>query len=121
MNKRSFKIGFLPGILATLCCLGPLFLIMFGMISASTALSFTMYNRYFILLAILTFAVTIWFYIRKRKQFICSGCTTKEQERKRVIYFIVFSAFTAVLTYVVLFYIVLPWLGPIVYKNFYRG
>lgn len=121
MNKESFKIGFLPGILATLCCLGPLFLIMFGMISASTALSFTMYNRYFILLAILTFTVTIWLYIRKRRQIICTGCTTKQQERRRIFYFVIASAAVAILTYVLMFYLVLPWLGPIVYENFYRG
>lgn len=121
MNKESFKMGFLPGLIATLCCLGPLFLITLGVISASTALSFTTYNRYFIIFGVLTFAVTLWFYIRKRKHFICSGCTTKSQERKRIILFIVFSASAAVLTYIVTFYLLLPWLGPFVYQNFYRG
>lgn len=121
MDKEITKSGFLPGLIATLCCLGPLILIMLGSISASTALSFTMYNRYFIGLGIVILAATLWFYIRKRRQIICTGCTTKQQERWRIFYFVIASAAVAILTYVFIFYLVLPWLGPIVYENFYRG
>lgn len=121
MNKQALKSGFLPGLIATLCCLGPLILIMLGSISASTALSFTMYNRYFIVLGIIILAATLWFYIRKRRQIICTGCATKQQERWRIFYFVIASAVVAILTYVFMFYLVLPWLGPIIYENFYRG
>jgi len=121
MKKEAFKMGLLPGIIATLCCLGPLFLIILGLISASTALGFTMYKPYFILLAIVILFITLWFYICRRKQIICSGCSTKEQERRLIFLFIVFSLGVATLTYIAVFYLVLPWFGPIVYENFYKG
>lgn len=121
MNKQALKSGFLPGLIATLCCLGPLILIMLGAISASTALSFTMYNRYFIVLSIIILAATLWFYIRKKRQIICTGCTTKQQERWKIFYFVIASAAVATLTYVFMFYLVLPRLGPIIYENFYKG
>lgn len=121
MNKQALKNGILPGIIATLCCLGPLLLIMLGLISASTALSFTMYNRYFILLGILVLSFSLWFFISKRKQIICSGCSTKQEERWKIFSFIIFSAGIAVLIYGLIFYLILPWLSPIIYENFYTG
>lgn len=121
MNKQALKMGFLPGLVATLCCLGPLFLIMLGLISASTAVSITMYSKWFLGLAIILFIGTLWFYVKKRKQIICNGCQTKNQERKQIITFVVFSAAVALLTFVLVFYVVIPWLAPIVLDNFYRG
>jgi len=121
MDKEAIKSGFLPGLIATLCCLGPLFLIMLGLISASTALSFTMYREWFLALSIILFIGTLWFYIKRRRQIICSGCQTESEERKRIITFVVFSATIALLTFTFVFYIVIPWLAPIVFENFYRG
>lgn len=121
MNKQALKMGFLPGLVATLCCLGPLFLIMLGLISASTAVSITMYSKWFLGLAIILFVGTLWFYVKKRRQIVCNGCQTKNQERKRIITFVAFSAVVALLTFVLVFYVVLPWLAPIVLDNFYEG
>lgn len=121
MNKQALKMGFLPGLVAALCCLGPLFLIMLGLISASTAISITMYSKWFLGLASVLFIGTLWFYLKKRKQVICNGCQTKNQERKQIITFVVFSATVALLTFVLVFYVVIPWLAPIVLDNFYRG
>lgn len=121
MNKEAIKSGILPGLVATLCCLGPLFLIMLGLISASTALSFTMYRKWFLVLSVVLLTGTLWFYIKRRRQIICSGCQTKDQERKRIITFVVFSATIALLIFTLVFYIAIPWLAPIVFENFYRG
>lgn len=120
-NKEAVKMGFLPGIIATLCCLGPLILIMLGLASASTALSFAMYNRYFIVLGIVILSFSLWFFIRKRRQIICSGCSTKQEERWKIFYLIIFSASISVLIYGFIFYLILPWLSPIIYENFYMG
>lgn len=117
--KEALKSGFLPGIIATLCCLGPLFFIMLGLVSTSTALSFTVYSRYFIPLGLLVLALMLLLSIKKR-EIICSGCTDKKQERKRIITFVVSSVIVAVVTYLVVFYIVLPVLAPFVFDNFYR-
>lgn len=119
MNKQALKMGFLPGLVATLCCLGPLFLIMLGLITASTAISITMYSKWFLGLAIILFISTLWFYVKKRKQVICNGCQTKNDERKQIITFVAFSATVALLTFVLVFYVVIPWLAPVVLDNFY--
>ena len=118
--KESLKNGFLSGLIATLCCLSPLLLIMLGVISASTALSFTVYNRYFIPLGIIILALTIWFSLKKRRHIICSGCTDKGQERKRIITFVISSLAVSVATYLVVYYKLLPILAPIVFDNFYK-
>lgn len=121
MNRETIKSGILPGLVATLCCLGPLFLIMLGLISASTALSFTMYRKWFLALSVILFIGTVWFYLKKRRQTICTGCTIKSQEWQRIAAFVIFSATTTLLVYVLVFYVILPWLAPVVFENFYRG
>lgn len=121
LNKEAAKHGIVPGLIAALCCLGPLFLIMLGLISASTAASITMYSKWFLGLAIILFIGTLWFYITKHKQIICSGCQTKNQQRKRIITFVAFSAAVALLTFVLVYYVVIPWLAPVVLDNFYGG
>lgn len=121
MNRETIKSGILPGLVATLCCLGPLVLIMLGLISASTALSFTVYREWFLALSFVLLVSTVWFYLKKRRQIICAGCTTKSQERQRIAAFVFFSATTTLLVYVLVFYVVLPWLAPVVFENFYRG
>ena len=117
--KEVAKSGTSPGLIATLCCLGPLLLIMMGLISSSTALSFTEYKKWFLILSVILFIGTTWFYLKKRKQIICNGCQTKNQERQRVVTFVIFSAMVALVIFTFTFYVVLPWLAPIVFENFY--
>lgn len=119
MNKEAIKVGFLPGLIGTLCCLGPLILIMMGLISASTALSFIAYKWWFFTLSIILLVGTLWFYIKRRRQMVCNGCQTKSDERRRIITFVVFSVTASLLIFALVFYVILPWLAPIVFENFY--
>lgn len=119
IHKEALKTGLKPGFVATLCCLGPLILIMMGLISASTALSITTYRKWFLILSVILFIGTVWFYLKKRRQIICGGCETKNQERQKIITFVAISAAVAFIIFALLFYVVLPWLAPIVFENFY--
>lgn len=67
VSKQALKSGSIPGLIATLCCLGPLILIMMGLLSASTALSFTVYKGWFLTLSIIMLVGTLWFYIKRRE------------------------------------------------------
>ena len=118
LNKEVARQGLVPGIIATLCCLGPILLITLGLISASSALVITTYARYFIPAGLVILTVSLWYAIRRRRVLICYGCQNKSEERKRIINFVVFSLAIAVATYLLVFYLVLPKLAPVILNNF---
>lgn len=118
ITKEAARQGVAPGIIATLCCLGPLLLVTLGMVSVSSALVITTYAPYFIPAGLAVLAVSLWYAIRKRRAMICHGCENKGQERKRLIMFALVSIVIAAATYLLVFYLLLPWLAPIVVNNF---
>ena len=118
LNKEVAKQGLVPGIIATLCCLGPVLLIMLGLISASTGLAITTYATYFIPAGIIILAASLWYAISRRRTLICYDCQNKAQERRRLIVFIILSVAIAVATYLLVFYLFLPKLAPVILNNF---
>lgn len=119
-KKEIIKQGFVPGIIATLCCLGPLLLIMLGLVSASSALAISAYSPYFIPIGLLVLVISLIYAIKKRRAIICNGCQDTGQERRKLVYFVVLSVIVAVVTYMLVYYLVLPKLTPVILNNF-RG
>lgn len=118
ITREAVRQGVAPGVIATLCCLGPLLLVTLGLVSVSSALVITTYAPYFIPAGLAVLAASLWYAIRKRRAMICTGCTDKQQERKRLILFILLSLAVAAAAYLLVFYLLLPWLAPIVISNF---
>ena len=119
-DKETVGIGSSAALIASLCCLGPLLLISLGLGTASTALSIGAQKPYFLVLGLIFFAVSMFLFIKYRRKNICEGCVTKKQERKRIINVILIALATFFILYVLLIYIIVPWLAPIVYKIFYN-
>jgi len=82
--KELFKIVWLPVLFSSLCCLSPLVLVMFGLVTVSFAssLSDTLYGDYkwlFRGFGLALFALSIYYYIRKQKGI----CTLDQVKRKK--------------------------------------
>lgn len=116
-DKQTFGIGGLTALIASLCCVGPLVLIMLGLGTASTALSIGAQKPYFLVLGLVFFAVSLFLFVKYRRKNICEGCSTKEQERKRIINIVLIAFITFITLYAILVYAVVPRLAPIVYKS----
>ena len=52
-KNKSVKVGVIAGLLASLCCIGPIIIIFFGLGSFSFALSLSQYKPYFLILSII--------------------------------------------------------------------
>jgi hypothetical protein len=117
-SKEVARQGIVPGVTATLCCLGPLVLITLGLVSASSALALTTYAAYFIPLGLLVLAVSLGYSIRQRRAMICYGCQNKDEERKTLLRFIILSVAVSAATYLLVFYLILPKLAPVIVNNF---
>jgi thiol-disulfide isomerase/thioredoxin len=114
-NERNCKtvaisIGVVSGIIASLCCLGPVFIILLGLSSLSVAISITQYNPYFLILSFIFMAGAIWVYLRKKNQGCCNLNVIKKNRN-----FISLAAITMVLFYVVALYVLLPAITPHIY------
>lgn len=110
-NKKPIKIGLLGGFIAALCCIGPLILILLGVGTASTVLSIGKQSPYFLLIGLLFLGFAIWFYYFKRKKEICDECQSSKLSCKKIISIIILSCAIFILTYIVLIYIIIPWLA----------
>lgn len=119
-DKETIGVGVAAAFIAALCCVGPLILIVLGLGTASTALSIGAQKPYFLVLGLVFFAVSLFLFIKYRRKNICEGCTTKEQEQKRIINTILIAFMALVILYILLIYIITPWLAPVVYKIFYN-
>ena len=108
-NKKAIGIGIKAGIIASLCCIIPLILIIFGLGSATLALKFVRYKPYFIILSIVFLAGSIWYFSRKKK---C--CLTGENLNKKR--FIGTALGIHILTFLVLLYVLMPNISPFLYN-----
>lgn len=108
VNKKSIGIGLKAGVIASLCCIIPLILIIFGLASASFALKFVQYKPYFIILSIAFLAGSLWYFFKKQK------CCLPENKlnKKR---FIGTAVGVHVLTFLFLLYFLLPNISPFLY------
>ena len=114
MNWRDIlKITGLPVLFASLCCLTPIILVLFGFstVAFAASLSNTLYGTYkwvFRGVGILLLIVSLIVYFRKR-----GICTIDEaqKQRKKIINTILLTFIFAVIAYVFWLYVIVEYVG----------
>ncbi len=118
--RKPIKIGLWAGLVASLCCVGPLILIVLGIGGTSTALAIGKQSPYFLILGILILVIGLGFYYFRRGKKVCDGCEIIQFSWKKAVTIIVLACVVFFVVYYFLLYILAPWLAPIVYQNFYN-
>lgn len=113
IDQRGVLLGLVGGILGSLCCITPLFLIFFGLGSASFAFSLVWYKPLFLFLSLI-FTLASLFYLLKKRE-----CYRKNTSQFRLL---VLSSLTVeLLTFAFTLYIFVPKAGDIIYGNFFKN
>ncbi len=105
--KEILKITGIPVFFASLCCVSPIILVLFGLgsVTYATTLGEVLYGEYkwvFRSLGLILLSISIMYYLRKEKGI----CTLDQAKRKRneIINIIMVSLIVAVLLYIVWLY-----------------
>lgn len=114
--KEGFVSGFGGGVIASLCCIGPLIVILLGLGTLSFALSVSQYKPYFLILGFLSMTSAIIMHLRKKSKTCDINCFSVEG-LKREKYFIGSVALTMMLVYVLALYVLVPAISPAVYAS----
>ena len=119
-DTTFLKIGMAAAFLASLCCLGPLILIALGIGTASGVLSIGYNKPYFLVGALVFFIVAAWFYFRKKQKAVCDcGDGSGKLDNKKVAVQVVIALCAMVVLYLLLTFVLVPFLAPLVYKYLY--
>jgi MerT mercuric transport protein. len=119
-DKTFLKIGVVAAFLASLCCLGPLILIALGIGTASSVLSVGYNKPYFLAGALIFFIVTSWFYFKKKQKVVCDcGDGSGKLDNKKVMIQVVIAFCVMITLYLLLTFVLVPFLAPLVYKYLY--
>lgn len=111
IDKKAVGIGFKAGLIASLCCIIPLILIIFGLTSASVALKFVQYKPYFISLSVIFLVLSIFVFFRKKEE---ACCLPEEKFSKK--WFIGAAVGIHLLTFLILLYVLIPNISPFVHN-----
>lgn len=111
IDKKACGLGIKAGIIASLCCLIPLVLIIFGLASASITLRLVQYKPYFIGFSIIFLAGSLWYFFKKQKK----PCYKPEKKLDKN-WFIVTAVGFHILTFAVLLYVLIPNVSPFLYN-----
>lgn len=111
-KTEAVGIGVVSGIIASICCLGPVFIVLLGLSSLSAALSITQYQPYFLVLSIIFMAGAIWVYLRKKNQGHCDLHVIRRNKS-----FIAVVVIATLSFYVVSLYFIMPAVTPYIYGN----
>lgn len=108
-DKKLLYAGGIAGIIASLCCFGPVVLVLLGLTGVSTALSIGKFTWLFTTLALIFFGMATFLYLTQRK--CCNAKGLKENWKPIMIAFVVLVMFLIVLKY---------WLAPLLAQVAYR-
>jgi len=111
--KDSLKIASVPVLFASLCCLSPLLLLVFGIASVSVAASMAdvFYGTYkWIFRGVGLLLLIVGIVMHLRKQNICTFDEVKKQ-RTRIINTILLTLLVGVLGYIFFLYVVVHYWG----------
>lgn len=108
-TNSALRWGLFSALLASLCCIGPLVLILFGIGGASTALSIGYRKPYFLIFGL--FVLAIGFSLIYRK-----NCKREHLSRKQQLVIFGGSFITASLLYYLLTFVLTPLIAPLVYQ-----
>ncbi len=111
--KDLFKITGIPVLFASLCCLAPIILVLFGLstVAFAASLSDILYGQYkwaFRALGFFLLAISLLIYFRKKG--ICTINQVKKQRRK-IINIILIVLSVAVLAYIIWLYVIIEIIG----------
>lgn len=104
--KEALRLSGVPVIVASLCCLAPIVVVLFGLGSVSVATALTnvldgQYRWVFLLAGIIVLGISLFLYFRKH------GICTLDQAKRRkteMTNAILVVVFTTVVSYIVFFY-----------------
>jgi len=108
-DKHMLYAGGFAGVLGALCCIGPVVIVLFGLGSISTALSFGTYSWIFTTIALVFFGLAGFFYLRRKN--CCSVKGMKQNWKIMMISFVLLVALLLVLKY---------WIAPLLAQIVYR-
>jgi len=107
-DKTLLYAGGFAGFLASLCCVGPIILIFFGLGSVSGALALGQYSPFFITLALIFFGTATVLYLKRKK---CCNIKGIKQNYKMII-----ISLAILVIFLMLFkYLIAPVLATLVY------
>ena len=109
--KKGIGFGAAGAAIASLCCITPLAIVFFGFGSLSFALSFSKYKPFFLFAGALFVLLAIFINVKKKG----SACSIDPNAIKRKKYFIAAIMTVMVGIYLLMQYVILPYLGQIVY------
>ncbi|MDD5083393.1 MAG: hypothetical protein PHT88_00450 [Candidatus Moranbacteria bacterium] len=112
--KEILKLSGIPVLIASLCCLSPVILVVFGIgtVSFASSLADTLYGEYkwyFRLAGLIVMAIALVLYFRRTKN-ICSLDAAKRQ-RNEIINTIALTLIVGVLGYIFFLYVVVHYIG----------
>ncbi len=112
--RDLLKISLLPIVFASLCCLSPIILVLFGLstVSFASSLAPILYGEYkwvFRILGALLLAVSIVYYLRREKGI----CTLDEAKKRRaeIINIVALSLIASIIGYFFFLYVVVEYAG----------
>ena len=114
--KEGVSKGIFSGFLASLCCIGPLVIVLFGLGSISFALSISQYRPYFLGLGILFMIGAIFLHLNKKNKTCEINCFSVEglkKEKKFLISIII----SMVIIYIFAIYVLVPLISPTIYNG----
>jgi hypothetical protein len=119
-GKELLRLTGIPIVIASLCCLAPIIVVLFGLGSVGVAVSLTsvldgQYRWVFLLAGVLALCISLVLYFRKRG--ICNLTQAKKRQNEVINTVVIVSSIAAV-GYVVFFYGVLPsWVNFLVFGS----
>lgn len=112
--KELFKVSSVPVVVASLCCLSPVVLVLFGLgtVGFASSLADTLYGEYkwyFRAAGLILMALSLLYYFRRAKN-ICTLDQAKRQ-RNEIINTVALVLTVGILGYVFFLYVVVHYLG----------
>ena len=113
-KKELFKITWFPVVIASLCCLAPVILVLFGLstVAFAASLSDMLYGQYkwwFRLVGVILLTISFIIYLRRSKG-ICTIDQAK-QRRQEIINLALIVLSVGVIGYILWLYVVVELLG----------
>lgn len=112
--KEIIKLSSVPVIIASLCCLSPVILVVFGIgtLGFATSLADTLYGQYkwlFRIAGLVAMTISLFIYFRRKKGI----CTIDEAKRRRneIINTVALTVITGVIGYIFFLYVVVHYAG----------
>jgi len=96
-DKTLLAAGGMAGIIASLCCLGPIVLVMFGLSGVSFALSIGKYSWFFLSLAIILLIIALVVYYKKKN--CCNIKGLKKNWKQIVMVFAIMALILIIIKY----------------------